>query len=72
MSMRKQDDQTSSSDSTTDRPDDPLEDRLPARRRQSANLVEAPKKGARIVVEQGADIYFSICERVASFLNDRD
>lgn len=70
--MRKQNQPDSTSDSDPDHSDDDGRDHLPVRRRQSANLVEAPKKGARIVIERGADLYFSACRRVATLLNDRD
>ncbi len=56
-----------SKDETDERPGD-----LPVRRHQSRQLLQAPKKGAKVVIERGADAYFTFCERVAAFLNRGD
>ena len=64
MSMRKQNNE--------DRPhndDDGQQDHLPARRKQSTALLEAPREGLKIAVERGAQAYFSTCRRIAKFLN---
>jgi hypothetical protein len=45
------------------------EDHLPARSVQSTALLEAPKEGLKLAVEQGAQAYFSTCRRLARLLN---
>ena len=48
---------------------DAEEHHLPVHRPQSRALLEAPRKGLVVVVERGADAYFSTCRRIAQFLN---
>lgn len=57
---------------SSDRSDDRERSDLPVRRGESGTLIDAPRKGAKLVLEQGADLYFSACRRIAALLNDRD
>lgn len=42
---------------------------LPVRRRVDSGLVDVPRKRIEATIEQGADVYFGICRRIAEFLN---
>ncbi len=66
MSIRKQNDENKSPPDA----DAPAgKSHLPARRPQATALLEAPRKGLKVVVETGANAYFSACRRIARLLN---
>lgn len=63
MTQNKQKDDDTASDDRRDR--------LPVRRNRHTALIDAPREGVKLVIERGADVYFSVCRRFAAFLNDR-
>lgn len=70
MSMPEQklhDKITDNSERIGDEDDD--QDQLPVVRRRTTALLDAPKQGVKLVIERGADVYYSTCRRIAEFLN---
>lgn len=44
---------------------------LPVHKPQNTTLLQSPTKGVVMIVEQGAQAYFSTCRRLAKFFNRR-
>ena len=44
---------------------------LPARQRQTTALLQVPGEGIKLIIEEGATIYFGACRRLAKILNRR-
>ena len=71
MPMRKQQNDNDSSTGDNSRAADSSES-LPVLKGRSTSLVEAPKEGAKVVIDRGADVYFAACRRIAAVLNRDD
>ncbi len=67
------------SDTSSAAPDDEARDDLPVttdrsltRRDQNTSLLQAPSQPVKVIVERGAQAYFSTCRRLAKLLNRGD